>query len=266
MTGNTWGSIRGITTDMNIEYYTGQTNSSAYIASIPILLTSTIDDIGFYTPAISNWISKTIYIIGNTVIYNDNSYSCISGHTSGALFNILYWKPTPENQTSGHTVTFTGETKINQFRRYGKTDSDSDLYNPTWNTQFSQVIVDPNGMVRVITDEREKVDGLNKQNLYDYKTYVSGNTSTTINYSDIDSSKSKISYQSYGLTNYNSIEAPKIKLDYLIGVINEPKINIDVFIDRGNNSSFDRHIKLGDIKSLDDLESYGNGYFKIKEN
>jgi hypothetical protein len=67
------------------------------------------------------------------------------------------------------------------------------------------------------------------------------------------------------LTTENAIDVPSVKLYYLIGVINPPKINIDVFIDRGSNLSFDRHVKLGEIKSLNDLESYGNGYYKIKE-
>ena len=40
---------------------------------------------------------------------------------------------------------------------------------------------------------------------------------------------------------------------------------MDVFIDRGVNSSFEQHMRLGDINSLTDLEKYGNGYFKIKE-
>ena len=56
-----------------------------------------------------------------------------------------------------------------------------------------------------------------------------------------------------------------VKLDYLIGVVDRPKIEMDVFIDRGVNSSFEQHMRLGDINSLTDLEKYGNGYFKIKE-
>ena len=264
--GITWGSIYGITSGGTIEYYTGQTNSYAHIATIPILLTNTIDDIGFYNPIIDNWASKTLYNSGNTVMYGDNSYLCVSGHTSLVSFNPSYWELTPTNHTTGYTITFTGDTKINQFRRYGKNDLDSDLYNPNWNTGFTQIITDSNGTVRAITKEREKINGLNRQNLYDYNISVSGNTGATISYSDINDTQSEISYQSYGLTNENAIEAQRVKLDYLIGVINKPKINIDVFIDRGSNSSFDRHIKLGDIKSLDDLENYGNGYFKIKEN
>lgn len=230
-TGDTWGVISGVTEYGVIEYYSGQTISNAYIAEIPIFLCNTIDDIGFYTP-ISN-----------------------ESHVSTHHLN--------NNQ---HVVTYTGETMIGEFRRYGKVDSDGDLYNPTWNSGFTYTITNPNGVSMKIINEKEKSDGFDKQNLYDYKIWASGDTGTTITYSDIDNKTSVISYNARGLTDKNSISLPSVKLDYLIGVISEPKINNNVFIDRGNNSSFDKHMRLGDVKSLTDLENYGNGYFKIKEN
>lgn len=238
---------------------------TANLVSIPMLLTQNIDDIGFYTALDTSWVKNTIYYSGETIVYNDNSYICTSGHTSGNYFDEIYWKATPIGETTGYTVTYTGETQINQFRRYGKKDNDYDLYNPLSNTGFTQQITTSNGMIMQLIGERLKENGLDYQNLYDYKFWVSGKTGTTINYSDIDSNFSKISYNTSGLTTENAIDVPSVKLDYLIGVINPPKINIDVFIDRGSNLSFDRHIKLGEIKSLNDLESYGNGYYKIKE-
>lgn len=266
LTGDTWGFVFGRTNEGDIEYYTGQTESEAYIATIPILLNSTIDDIGFFSPLAESWFINTHYNSGNTVFYGDNTYVCKISHISNVSFNLNFWEETPIQVTTGYTITYTGDTKINEFRRYGKTETDYDLYNPKWNSGYTQVIYTPTGIGKKITGEREKANGFDKQNLYDYSIWVSGKTGTTINYSDINTVESIISYQTSGLTNENSIEAPRVKLDYLIGVINEPKINIDVFIDRGNNSSFDRHIKLGDVKSLFDLENYGNGYFKIKEN
>lgn len=261
----TWGLLTGITINGVVEYYTGQTESDANIAIIPILLISTIDDIGFYTPAAETWEIKTTYTSGNTVFYGENSYMCISNHKSDFTFNSEMWEITPNVISTSHIVTYTGETRINEFRRYGKTDIDRYLYNPDWNTGFTQAITTSIGNVRQITNQRVKNKGTDNQDLYDYKIWPANNTGATINYSDINLSSSIISYQSSGLTSLNSISAPRIKLDYLIGAISEPKISIDVFIDRGDNSSYDRHMKLGDVNSLIDLESYGNGYFKIKE-
>ena len=262
----TWGMVSGLTNNSIVEYYTGQTESEAIVASIPILLTSTIDDIGFLNSGCENFYSNTTYTSGNTVIYNENTYVCITNHISDENFNPLYWHPIPINQTSGNTITYIGESKINEFRRYGKTEDDPDLYNPTWNTGFTNVITDPNGIIKKITGENENGSVFDKQKLYNYEISLSGKTGTTISYSDIGMGYSEISYVTNGLTKENSIESQPIKLDYLNGIINSPKINIDVFIDRGSNSSFDRHLRLGDIKSITDLENYGNGYFKLKEN
>ena len=266
VTGETYGYIKGFTSVGDVEYYTGQEESSAYIAIIPILISGKIDDIGFYNPASEEWLVKTTYNSGNTISYEDKTYVCVITHVSGYDFDDLNWEMTPNESTRISIVDYVGDSKINEFRRYGKQGVESDLYNPTWNTGFTQEINSSNGLTRQITGEREKEDGSSKQNLYDYKIWDSNNTGSTINYSDIDSEFSEISYNTRGLTTVNSINSPSVKLDYLIGVVNEPKINIDVFIDRGSNSSFDRHMKLGDIKSLTDLETYGNGYFKIKEN
>lgn len=265
VSGSTWGVVTGLTDSNVIQHYDKNSVITANLLKIPILLTQNIDNIGFYTPEIIIWSQNTYYYSGETVIYNDFSYTCKIEHTSGLNFNEIYWYLTQVSSGDTNTIQFIGESKINEFRRYGKTDSDKDLYNPTWNSGFTQEIYLSNGLVKQITGERVSNSSLSIQNVYDYKMWVSGNTETTINYSDIDSLRSTISFVSSGMTNNNSIVTPKIKLDYLIGVINEPKINIDVFIDRGSNSSFERHMKLGDIKSFDDLESYGNGYYKIKE-
>ena len=51
------------------------------------------------------------------------------------------------------------------------------------------------------------------------------------------------------------------KEDYLNGISYKPTTDIDVNIQRGNASCFDRHIKLGEIKTLEDMENYANGGF-----
>lgn len=260
-----YNSISGLTSDGIIEHYTGQTNSEAYIAVIPILLTQIIDDIGYYDTIIEEWSPKTQYNVGNIVEYNKNSQKCIVAHFSDNEFNPEYWLITPTGSTT-YDITLTGETKIEQFRRYGKTESDLDLYKPGWNMDFSQIINTANGISKQILAERINFENPNGQKLYDYKIWVSGDTGTTISYSDINRDESIISYTSTALSKNNSIEGNNIKSRDLIGIIAPPKINVDVFIDRGNNASFERHIRLGDIKSLNDMETYGDGYYKIKEN
>lgn len=258
-----YDKITGRTDDGIIYFYTGQTNINAYVLKMPILLLQNIDDIGFYSSSLEEWEPFTVYNIGNTLTYNNRSYKCILSHTSNIEFEYIYWEETPINNTTGYTVTITGDSHINLFRRFGKTDIDPDLYNSSENTEFNQLFIDSNGTHRKITGQRENIDSLSYQPLYDYS--ITGESGVIMSYSDIGNKLSQVSYKTSGLTEQNSIEIPSIKLDYLIGIIDSPKINIDVFINRGVNSSYDRHVRLNEIKSLDDLENYGNGFYKIKE-
>lgn len=49
--------------------------------------------------------------------------------------------------------------------------------------------------------------------------------------------------------------------DYFNGITYQPKKNIDVNIQRGSTSVFDKHIGFGEIKTMDDMVTYKNGSF-----
>lgn len=239
------------------------------LATIPILFTRTFDDIGVTTDFEENFIENKVYYSGETVIFNDISYRCkeISCSTTNNNFiSSNYFEIKHVVLETGHTVSFVGESKIDEFRRYSKNDEDKDLYNPVWNTGYTFYTTNDNGTRNKITSESTNYNG-SKQNLYSYIIgYDQGFEPTTgIHYSDNKNGKSDISYNVSGLTVENSISAPNIKEEYLVGVVEPVKVSIDVNIDRGKNSSFDKHLKLGEIRTLDDFISYGNGYFNIKE-
>lgn len=68
----------------------------------------------------------------------------------------------------------------------------------------------------------------------------------------------------FSATVYNerdSFVSPTFKTDYLVGVAFNPTVEADVFINRGNSSAWERHVKLGEIKSFEDLANYANGGF-----
>jgi hypothetical protein len=50
------------------------------------------------------------------------------------------------------------------------------------------------------------------------------------------------------------------------GIIDEPKIISEVFIDRGINSAFEKIKKLKNVKSLEELNKLGLNYYKINTN
>lgn len=57
------------------------------------------------------------------------------------------------------------------------------------------------------------------------------------------------------------------KEDLLNGVHYKPTIKNDAFVIRGTNAAFERHIRLGEVKTLEDFENYHNGsFFNIQNN
>jgi hypothetical protein len=65
---------------------------------------------------------------------------------------------------------------------------------------------------------------------------------------------------------YNGIEVyPVFKEEYLMGISSFENVDANIYIERGINAAFEKHLKLGEVKSLDDLLQYGNGYYKIME-
>lgn len=54
--------------------------------------------------------------------------------------------------------------------------------------------------------------------------------------------------------------------EYKLGIATKEKIESNVYIDRGVASSFEKHLKLLDINSLESLEQLGINFFNIKNN
>jgi len=66
-----------------------------------------------------------------------------------------------------------------------------------------------------------------------------------------------------GWNNTNTSLSATTKEEYLFGIISEPEVESDVFIERGSTSVMDRHLRLSEIKNLAQLDKYGNGYYKL---
>lgn len=65
--------------------------------------------------------------------------------------------------------------------------------------------------------------------------------------------------------NNNMMVAPLIRTEFNLASSLPQIIDADIYIDRGVNSAFDRHLKLQEIRTLEALENYGNSYFKINK-
>lgn len=115
------------------------------------------------------------------------------------------------------------------------------------------------------------VSRITKINGNDYEYAVDGNNDLNIGttnqlngifYKETkNSGKANFRFKSEGFNLTNSKYSSIFKEDYLMGVINKPEVINDIFIDRGNISVFESHLKMSEIESLDHLEKYGNGFF-----
>ena len=75
---------------------------------------------------------------------------------------------------------------------------------------------------------------------------------------------------SSGTNNYRAkydgmIYAPVFREEYKIGSSSLENIQSDIYIDRGFSSSFERHLNLLSVKSMEALENFGNGFYNIIE-
>ena len=58
---------------------------------------------------------------------------------------------------------------------------------------------------------------------------------------------------------------PVFREEYRFGISSMENVDSDIYIDRGINAAFEKHLKLGEVASLEALEQYGNNFFKIMD-
>ena len=69
----------------------------------------------------------------------------------------------------------------------------------------------------------------------------------------------------YWENNNGMIATPVFRTEYNLFSSTPQNVDSDIYIDRGINAAFEKHIKLQEVHTLEALENYGNGYFKIND-
>jgi hypothetical protein len=69
--------------------------------------------------------------------------------------------------------------------------------------------------------------------------------------------------QSSGLTADWMVQEPIVKNELLLGVISQPEVQSNVFIERGKNSALERIQRIGEVDNLGDLIKYGYRFFNV---
>lgn len=73
----------------------------------------------------------------------------------------------------------------------------------------------------------------------------------------------KMYYHGQGVNETNSTLSNLVTQEYLLHITQRPKVESDLFIDRGIASVLQSHIQMSEIRTLDQLINYGNGFYNM---
>ena len=72
-------------------------------------------------------------------------------------------------------------------------------------------------------------------------------------------------YRSHFAKYNNLIASPMFRHDWQFGLSSRESLQSDIYVDRGSVTALDKHLKLGEVKTMEALENYSNGMLKIKQ-
>jgi hypothetical protein len=186
------------------------------------------------TPWSTEVLKKTITVPQNISV--TNPLGTISGitipYTTLTGRSINYLNDLEYTNTTGHT-TFTymaiGGSRIGELRQYGT-------------TVFSGVTT---GTTDNVIWSGYTIDGLYYRDRSDGYTMITGNTT--------------------GYTKEEVFNKVITRNEHFLGFIDDPQVYSDIFVERGKQGVKENNLRLGEIDNMDELEIYGNGYFKVRK-
>ena len=153
-------------------------------------------------------------------------YTTLTGRTINYLNDLEY------TNTTGHT-TFTymaiGGSRIGEFRQYGTT-----VFAGLTSGSFSGSLF-----------TGYTIDNLSYRDFEDGYTMITGTTSAF--------TKEEV---------FNKVIT---RNEHFLGFIDDPQVYSDIFVERGKQGVMENNLRLGEIDNMDELEIYGNGYFKVRK-
>lgn len=270
----TWGTITATTFYINIMLTQNVDDMGLFIdsdyikkdsANTPVdysILKTKLSELGYLFPFMLGAQAQQTNLLANNTekknlrfpSKNENDYyafgnNVISGSTDSKIEDVRsYAKDNPfrilfDTKTDTYT-NYNGDTVVGVDRIKSKGeptiyvfDTPNDI-NLGTNNQINGIqYLDYSGFVRTIKSEY----GTNKINRTDFR------------------------YISEGWNETNTSLSALTKEEYLFGIISPPEVESDVFIDRGTTSVSDLHLRLSEIKNLDQLSRYGNRLYKINK-
>jgi len=97
----------------------------------------------------------------------------------------------------------------------------------------------------------------------DINSLYTAYTINNVNYYDYNDGTTIFFEQSSGFTENNLTAVPITKDEVLLKVIDQARVQTNIFVERGKNSAFERIQRLGEVDNLGDLISYGYGFYNV---
>jgi hypothetical protein len=119
-----------------------------------------------------------------------------------------------------------------------------------------------NGVTNVTYKDQIALTGIT------FVSYSIGDINYTTRLSDLNTTfftnSSGYDFEPY-ITFPNKQNTFDIKEEAKMGLVSPPKINNELFIERQDLAVFERYSRFSEIKNLNDLTYYRNGYYNIKQ-
>lgn len=253
---------------------------------VNIMLTQTIDNMGVFTDIdFTNTVPDYDILIdklnasGFTFDFMSGTLPpsfVLSGFTASTRHdnaNVSEW------YSYGDILTATTEPRINELKSYNKLNPyivGFDIEASTYTNYDNQTI---SGVSRVLLSDADLAKKYTFDASNDVLLGTTGQT-TGLLYKDNKNGAevgvgvangllktikalSTVKFKSEGWNMTNSSLSAITKEEYLMGIINEPEVFSDVFIDRGFTTVMEKHLKLSEVETLEHLELFGNGFYNI---
>jgi hypothetical protein len=254
---------------------------------INVFLTQNIDNMGLFTDIEFNEKSQTP--VNYSILTNKLSSS---GITFPFMVGVTPTMPQITNPTEKLTVrlpskvesdfynygnnVLTGftESKIDEVTSYDRNDRYKVGLNIQKEGYLNYKNIPISGVSRVTSNSEPKIYAIDAED----NLFVGTNNQTTgFLYYDYTGTSRQVlidgnlelvplttfKYTTEGINNTNVSLSAITKEEYLFGIISQPEVRNDVFIDRTITSVIDLHLRLSEIKNLDNLIKYGNGFYNI---
>jgi hypothetical protein len=116
-----------------------------------------------------------------------------------------------------------------------------------------------NGVTQITTDIGGNIDSV--EYIIDNIRYI-----TNIGKAFFPDNNEKFSSETIYFFESSGLSEEKINLikkEVEMSISEPPKVEEEIFIERQETSVFERHLRMGEIKTLEQLEEYKNGYYNI---